>query len=79
MLSLAIDRELFMMAFGRDVDYHDTVPRLQRYCQGAATSCPPCSEDDLESEREAVACARAFAEAARIAHEAARATAELRA
>ena len=26
MQSLAIDREIFMMAFGRDVDYHDMVP-----------------------------------------------------
>ena len=25
---LAIDRDLFTMAFGRDVDYHDMVPRL---------------------------------------------------
>ena len=27
MQSLAIDREIFMMAFGRDVDYHDMVPQ----------------------------------------------------
>ena len=27
MQSLAIDRELFMMAFGRDVDYHDMIPQ----------------------------------------------------
>lgn len=27
MRTLAIDRELFLMAFGRDVDYHDSVPQ----------------------------------------------------
>ena len=27
MQSLAIDREIFIMAFGRDVDYHDIVPQ----------------------------------------------------
>ena len=27
MQTLAIDREMFMMAFGRDVDYHDSLPQ----------------------------------------------------
>lgn len=27
MQTLAIDRELFMMAFGHDVDYHDMIPQ----------------------------------------------------
>ena len=27
MQTLAIDRELFMMAFGRDIDYHDSLPQ----------------------------------------------------
>ena len=47
----AIDRDLFLMAFGRDVDFHDTVPQLV-YLDRKTGSIAWLYETDNDAEME---------------------------